>query len=79
MRIQSLTGTWEFRRAGEQEWLPANVPGGVFWDPEADAAFLDALRADLRSDIPIIIVEDHVNSISFADRVADEFLKLMTV
>ena len=55
-----------------------NVPGGVFWDPEADAAFRDALRADLRSDIPIIIVEDHVNSINFADRVADEFLKLMS-
>lgn len=55
-----------------------NVPGGVFWDPEADAAFLDALRADLRSDIPIITVDDHVNSISFADRVADEFLKLMS-
>ena len=55
-----------------------NVPGGVFWDPEADAAFLDTLRADLRSDIPIITVDDHVNSISFADRVADEFLKLMS-
>ena len=55
-----------------------NVPGGLFWDPEADAAFRDALCADLRSDIPIIIVDDHVNSISFADRVADEFLKLMT-
>jgi uncharacterized protein (UPF0261 family) len=55
-----------------------NVPGGVFWDPEADAAFLNALRADLRSDIPIITVEDHVNSISFADRVVDEFLKLMS-
>jgi uncharacterized protein (UPF0261 family) len=55
-----------------------NVPGGVFWDPEADAAFRDALRADLRSGIPIITVDDHVNSISFADRVADEFLKLMS-
>jgi uncharacterized protein (UPF0261 family) len=55
-----------------------NVPGGVFWDPEADAAFRDALRAGLRSDIPIITVDDHVNSIIFADRAADEFLKLMT-
>lgn len=55
-----------------------NVPGGVFWDPEADAAFLDALRTDLRADIPILTVDDHVNSITFADRVADEFLKLMS-
>ncbi len=54
-----------------------NVPGGVFWDPEADAAFRDALAADLRPDIPLLTVDDHVNSISFADRVAEEFLSLM--
>ncbi len=29
-----------------------NVPGGVFWDPEADAGFLAELRARLRPDIP---------------------------
>jgi uncharacterized protein (UPF0261 family) len=55
-----------------------NVPGGVFWDPEADAAFLDAMRADLRNDLPLITVEAHVNEDAFADRVADEFLKLMS-
>ena len=32
MKIQSLTGNWEFRQAGAQEWLPANVPGGVHTD-----------------------------------------------
>jgi beta-mannosidase len=32
MRIQSLTGAWEFRQTGAQEWLPANVPGGVHTD-----------------------------------------------
>jgi beta-mannosidase len=32
MRIQSLTGAWEFHQAGAQEWLPANVPGGVHTD-----------------------------------------------
>ena len=31
-RIQSLTGAWEFRQAGTEEWLPANVPGGVHTD-----------------------------------------------
>jgi beta-mannosidase len=32
MKIQSLTDAWEFRQKGEQEWLPADVPGGVHTD-----------------------------------------------
>lgn len=32
MRIQSLTGAWEFRQASAKEWLPACVPGGVHTD-----------------------------------------------
>ena len=32
MIIQSLAGRWEFRQAGTQDWLPANVPGGVHTD-----------------------------------------------
>ncbi len=56
-----------------------NVPGGVFWDPEADKAFLDALQADLRKDIPLITVKANINDPEFADRVADEFLGLMGV
>lgn len=32
MRIQSLAGAWEFRQAGTEEWLLANVPGGVHTD-----------------------------------------------
>lgn len=32
MKTQSLTGKWEFRQAGTQEWLPAVVPGGVHTD-----------------------------------------------
>ncbi len=32
MKIQSLTGAWEFRQAGMDEWLRANVPGGVHTD-----------------------------------------------
>ncbi len=54
-----------------------NVPGGAFWDPETDAAFLDALRADLRKDIPLITVEAHINDPAFSGRVAEEFLKLV--
>lgn len=32
MKTQSLTGAWEFRQAGAQEWLAAQVPGGVHTD-----------------------------------------------
>ncbi len=32
MSKKSLTGAWEFRQAGKQEWLPASVPGGVHTD-----------------------------------------------
>ena len=37
MHIQSLTGAWQFRQAGasqpgDEEWLPATVPGGAHTD-----------------------------------------------
>ena len=37
VRIQSLTGAWQFRQAGAPQrgvegWLPATVPGGAFTD-----------------------------------------------
>ena len=53
-----------------------NVPGGVFWDPEADTAFLEALHSHLRSEIPLVTLEAHINDLAFADAVADQFLKL---
>jgi uncharacterized protein (UPF0261 family) len=54
-----------------------NVPGGPFWDPEADAAFLEALRQHIRSDIPVTTYERHVNDPTFGVEVADLFLDLM--
>lgn len=29
---QTLHTGWTMRRAGEQEWLPASVPGSVYGD-----------------------------------------------
>ncbi|GIV95697.1 MAG: hypothetical protein KatS3mg057_0354 [Herpetosiphonaceae bacterium] len=54
-----------------------NVPGGVFWNPEADAAFLAALRGELRKDIPIQTFERHVNDPEFGREVARLFINLM--
>jgi uncharacterized protein (UPF0261 family) len=54
-----------------------NVPGGVFWNPEADTAFLATLRGDLRPDIPVLTFEHHVNDPAFGRTVADLFIELM--
>jgi uncharacterized protein (UPF0261 family) len=52
----------------------ADVEGGDLWYPEADAAFLDALGAALRPEIPLELFETHVNDPAFADIVADRYL-----
>jgi uncharacterized protein (UPF0261 family) len=54
-----------------------NVPGGVFWNPESDAAFLETLRAAIRPDIPVLTFERHVNDPQFGHQVADVFIELM--
>jgi len=32
MKTQTLTGMWEFRQVGMDQWAPATVPGGVHTD-----------------------------------------------
>lgn len=54
-----------------------NVPGGPFWNPEADAAFLTTLRANIRTDIPIHAYEMHVNDPKFGVLVADLFIDML--
>jgi uncharacterized protein (UPF0261 family) len=55
-----------------------NVPGGPFWNPEADAAFLETLCGGIRKDIPILTYERHVNDPKFGVEVADLFNDLMS-
>lgn len=54
-----------------------NVPDGPFWNPPADAAFLETLRGDIRADIPVLTYERHVNDPQFGREVADLFIDLM--
>ena len=54
-----------------------NVPGGLFWDPEADALYLETLRRELRNDIPIPTYPRHVNDPAFGREVADLFIQMM--
>ncbi len=57
--------------------IPSYPPDGVFWDPEADAAFMETLRADLRPDIPILEYEQHINDSAFGVEVAELFLEII--
>lgn len=54
-----------------------NKPDGVFWDPESDAAFLERLKKELPSDIPITTHSKHVNDPDFGEEVAELFIELM--
>ncbi len=54
-----------------------NVPGGVFWNPEADKAFLDTLKAEIRDDIPVLTFERHVNDPAFGVEVGNLFVTLL--
>jgi uncharacterized protein (UPF0261 family) len=54
----------------------ADAEGGDLWDPEADRAFLDALREGLRTGIAYEAVDAHVDDAAFADVVGDRYLTL---
>lgn len=56
--------------------IPA-VPGGEFWDPDGDRILLDALRAALRPDIPLEVVDAHINDPLLGELAAERFLDLI--
>jgi uncharacterized protein (UPF0261 family) len=76
-RLNEATGPIEVMAPTEGLSIP-NVPGGVFWNPEADAGFLTTLRAHLRADIPMSTHALHINSTEFALAVADRFVALLS-
>ena len=55
----------------------ADAEGGDLWDPEADRAFLDALRDALRPTFAYEEVDAHVDDPAFAELVADRYLSLV--
>lgn len=52
-------------------------PGGRFWDPEADLACFEAIKENLRDDIPVIEMDNNINDHEFADRCAEVLLEMM--
>jgi uncharacterized protein (UPF0261 family) len=54
-----------------------DAPGKPFWWPEADQAFVDALRPALRRDIPLVLIDHNVNDPEFSGKVAETLLQLL--
>lgn len=50
-------------------------PGGEFWWPEADGALYDAIRANLRPDIPVVELDLNINDPAFADTATETLLR----
>jgi len=55
----------------------ADAEGGELWDPEADRAFIDALRKALRPDLGFEEVDAHVDDPAFAELVAERYLSIV--
>ena len=51
--------------------------GDRFWDPAADQACFDALKADLRADIPLIEMDANINDPEFAEKAVALLLEML--
>ena len=54
-----------------------SAPGQPFHWPEADEALFQAIKADLRPEIPVIELDANINDQQFADAVATGLLRLI--
>jgi uncharacterized protein (UPF0261 family) len=54
-----------------------DAAGQPFFDPDADRAFVEALRNNLPSRIPVIAKDAHINDPSFAREIARALLELL--
>lgn len=52
-------------------------PGGPFWDPEADAACYEAIKAHLKPGIPVIEMDNNINDPAFAEKAVEVLLAML--
>jgi uncharacterized protein (UPF0261 family) len=54
-----------------------DLEGQPFYWPEANQAIFDAIKQNVREDIPVIEMDVEINDNSFADRAAQELLRML--
>jgi uncharacterized protein (UPF0261 family) len=47
------------------------------WEPEGNQAFINAIKANLKSNIPVVELDAHINDPEFIDPVTERFLELI--
>ena len=52
-------------------------PGGAFWDPQADRACFEAIKRNLKPNIPVNELDNNINDPEFADRAAETLLEML--
>jgi beta-mannosidase len=80
MDKQSLTGSWQFRQAGSDEWLPAVVPGGAHTDLLANRRISDPFVGDNELSVQWVADADWTYRRSFQvsqEMLDNEFVELV--
>jgi uncharacterized protein (UPF0261 family) len=54
-----------------------DTPGQAFWDPEADEAFVSAVRNELADRVELTVLDHHINDPAFIDYVLDALIALL--
>ena len=54
-----------------------DAPGKEFWNPEADRALYDAIKQNVRADIPVYELDSNINDDAFVDAMTDELLQML--
>jgi uncharacterized protein (UPF0261 family) len=54
-----------------------DAPGKEFWNPEADAALFEAIKNNVRGDIPVVELDSNINDDEFARAVSRQLLAFL--
>lgn len=54
-----------------------DAPGKEFWDPAADRALFDAIKQNVRADIPVRELDNNVNDDAFVDAMTSALLDML--
>ena len=55
-----------------------DMPGKVFWDPEANRIFINEVKYKMPDNVPVMVQDAHVNDQAFADVLVRELLRMLS-